>query len=415
MNCPYCNAYLSTYAARCPECRSILPAERLMPGKNQIRKTFSQQQRDAMVGELTMESEVPLIHCLLADAQIDRAVSSSKNFDSISDLFEELHHTLTDAGITLSKVDLRLLLSAMAGSRILRFPQMDAESVRPILAVINGFMSGITIEEGRIPAVLSNASRLFGDTTAYADPERTGEGYYRDSVFLQNAYIAAATQAPLIQVVSDMHENSYVATELFSSYALMPESAKIIARIQTSDIELLPRFWFLFEEGFYLPRNMWFAFTGDGMVSSERKKNAPEIYPELTVFPAISSGADAPLPTGARLTYEDFCRLCRLSRETVYFPESVYRQLDALEAYMKEAYPAFRFDNCLLRRLEVFSSVSLSCGAGETEALDTMLWLYLIPYIQKQATDTVGFVRALTQIFPDRDLSHCRKALSAED
>ncbi len=414
MNCPYCNAYLSTYTTRCPECRSILPAERLMQEKNPSRKNLSQQERDAMLRDLTPESEVSLIHCLLVDSRIEGAIAASRSYQSIADLFSDLHRALTESGITISHADLRLLLAAMAAGRIMRFPDTDADAIKHLLLAVNRFMSGLSIAEGSIPDALNNPSRLFGDICAYSDPEKEEAGYYRDTVFLQNAYIAAATQTPLIQGVCDMHAHSFVATELFGAYAHMPESMQVIAKVKTADLILLPRFWFLFEDGYYLPRNMWFAFTGDAMARTDRKNDIADLAPALRIRLAVAPDNPDLVSDNAqpRFTYEDFCRLCRLSRDTVYFSESIFRKIDAFTERIRQHNSTYRLDNVLYRRMEVFSSVYMSAGGSESDALDTVLQLYLLPYAAVFVTDPIALEEAFTQCFADLDLPRSRDTLT---
>ncbi len=415
MNCPYCNAFLTTHVQRCPECRSLLPSRESMLVKNPNRRALSAKERDEILRTLHWDSEVPLAGCLLADAQLESAIAKSKNYNSIGDLYEALHTELTASGIVISKADLRLLLSFMAADRILRFPDTDDAQLTRLFRYINLFFSGLDVQAGTVPDALSQSSRLFGDACVYAEPEGIGESYYRDTVFLTNAYMAAAVQAPLVQVVCNMSAERYVVTGLLSAYAALPEAMTVIDKVPTADIALLPRFWFLFEDGYYLPRNMWFAFSGNALAHDSSGNGTNAYRPEIRIRFSFTGEEDPSVPgiqDRQRFTYDDFFRLCRLSRETRYFPETVFRRLDALDAFMKETCALSCIDNVLWRRMEVFSSVYLSMCGEESEALDNMLAAYLLPRIPK--TDTVIFAEAFMRIFNGMELPHCHKTLSLE-
>ncbi len=364
MQCPNCREFCEPDVLQCPNCKHIFPSNDNKYSSN----------------------DGSLAGCFEIDKRLREEAFEDKDFESIGALFDALCSYLSGIGFSFNRGELRLLLAAMASGRVMYLSCERKDELCSLLFSINRFFVGMDVSVDDSPEIPSSISSLFGSIHSLSEKIT-----FRETCLFKNIYMASALQAPLIHIVKECTDERDILPSFIRRYADAPCAA--IPTVRIPELSELPRF-FRGDE-LPMPRNMWFAVLDSG---GARVGLYPEI--KLSLTPSEINNAR----TEGKLPYDGLLTLVSKSRAEKYFSEAIWQSLDRLGKFLSERIPTFKLDNPTLRALESFSSVCLSLGATEVEALDDMLSVYFLPFIACRLGASGEWKKALGSIFEGLNL-----------
>ncbi len=375
MECPNCRELCEPDVLQCPNCKHVFP----------INDNKHSSNGRSLVG------------CFEIDKRLREEAFEEKNFESIGALFDALCSHLSGIGFSFKRGELRLLLAAMASGRIMYLPCERKDEPCSLLSSINRFFVGMDVSVDDSPESPSSISSLFGSIHSLSEKIT-----FRETCLFKNIYMASALQAPLIHIVKKCTDERDILPSFIRRYADAPYAE--IPTVRIPELSELPRF-FRGDE-LPMPRNMWFAVLDSGGARVG-------LYPEIKLSLTPSEVNDA--PTKGKLPYDGLLTLVSKSRAEKYFSEAIWQRLDRFGKFLSERIPAFKLDNPTLRALESFSSVCLSLGATEVEALDDMLSVYFLPFIAHRLGASGEWKKALGNIFDRLNLPTLEAELNRQE
>lgn len=324
---------------------------------------------EVSIGELFVDDEVPSVSEKVDERENDVRIRFDKSVD-FGSLATKLSEHMRDCGVTADASASRRVLSALSSSKLVVFRMKD-DTIAPFLSSLVSFFGCMYFgSEGNatdvIPAM--EAASVYPHNVCFSS--LTGVG----------AEALDAYYAPFMRHLAGG-----------------ARKASAVIGGQKYDI----------------PANIWFicGLSGETDRMSLRIADAAATV-DLDVGLNGRAGMVNPF---VGVGYEQFVTLGDMSAGRLDFDENKWKKLDRIIALVSSR-REYRIGNKLWRSMERYIAVLTECGAGGTEALDTMIADRLIHGMAlrvsgKFSADDGSFLRAIESVLGEDNIPACRKTL----
>lgn len=327
----------------------------------------------------------------------DAAATDMARAEKVS--FTELCRNLRDfamrRGINLEMTSARTLISAIASCKLVFLTSKNAELLPAFVKILNEYYGNDT------PVTADDSWNSLSDLLW---SEGDDEGKYVLSAFSNAVYGAHVShEQERVLVIENVNINnlgSYFCN--FLEYANHPTEQYVIT--------------FNEETSFRLPDNLTYVLVAkDGyldMLPTEML-NASLIADVMLSAATITDGEDVEPKI---LSHEDFLLMLSEVKEEHFVTERIWRKVDALCETI-DASERFAIGNKNIIQCESFTSVLLSCGADEPDAV-TNMFLAKLSYILKNTRmfrqdDGEKTVYGIVEkLFGDEELTKIKRSLT---
>ncbi len=396
MTCPYCNSHCNDKDTVCSVCQSILPP----PGYTKEKFVVQADKNSEIYEKIKHSNTVSLESCFVIDQAIMADESHIEVFDSICTLFDTMYRSIFSSGIEITREDFLTVFSALCAGRVIHILKLSNSKSNEMFEKINECFSGLKGDVFSPSYEKKGQQYIFGSW----ETDESGNKFYKCTNLLSSIYTASVIPTPIVQLIRNKSDNNIGAIDPFvRSYADDPNRMHGIQHLLFNDISILPRYWP--RGGLYVSKNMWFVYL------DENARKAFDIYPTIEIPYYSKSTDNVKNSKRTKCHVDNLIKLCADARKEHYFSENIWRKIDLIEKMLRERKADFYFDNALIRNMECYSSVYMSCGGSENEALDMMIKVYLlhiIDSIMEESNQNYDAVQSLFETaFSDFNLPQC--------
>ena len=161
-----------------------------------------------------------------------------------------------------------------------------------------------------------------------------------------------------------------------------------------------------------LPENMWFIGTANNDDSTFAISD--KVYDRAMVLNLDSKSERyiAPKTGKTRISYAQFTELIKGATEEYGLSERNKKRLEQLDKYMIEHFH-ITFGNRIMKQINIYVPVYISCGGGELEALDDILSKKVIRKLETQnpiylRNAAEGLISYLDELFGQENMTLCK-------
>ncbi len=397
--CPYCGSFCNNDAEKCYACQSILPP----PGYVKARYTAKPNNDVNEIYEKINQSKgVSFASCFAIDKILMADECKIRTYNNINLFFNDLYESISTSGIGIEKKDFLLIFSALCSGRIVHLSDLNIEKYIRLFERINECFSTIVGSVYTPVIEEKGGSSIFGRLEENA----SGDALYTCTPLLDGIYTANAIPTPFVQLVKADTEQSISVTDFFiRAYAEEPDGMHRIPQERLSDVSAFPKYWS--QDGLHTSRNLWFIYLSNAF------RKPFDIYPAINISDYEEIEENHSNLKRVKIDNDNFINLCLNAKKDNFLSENMWRKIDDIEKYIQTKSPDFYFENALLRNMESFSSVYMSCGGTEKEALDALMTAYLMPIItditQNDAQSLREFRLLIESLFDGIEFPHSNR------
>ncbi len=353
--------------------------------KEKVEKSKAEKEKKVQEGEGAVKKEPSL------DSPEDYPFADS--FEAVCTSFRKY---LLNSGINIENSSARSFLAAMAATRFVLVSSKNNELLPEFEKAVNGYFNGSGI---------CRAESNWNTVEDLLWREENGKSDYSD---FTNAVIDASKRRNKNAVAIIDNVDCANLSDWFSDFiefALAPSEKRSIGL--HADTKLT------------LPQNLCYLLflREDGLRTelSEKAANA-SVRIEVSIRRAEATAGESDAKKSGSISYPNFNVLVREARDEYFLSEKNWSKIDQLFELVNAA-ERMSFGNKNTLQAERFTSVVMSCGGEESEALESLLLCKVVPYLKTgklyAREDGIGLLSDYFQkVFSDLDLSRVKRALS---
>ena len=279
---------------------------------------------------------------------------------------KKLYENLESGAPELDPATMRSLLSAMAVSRLLVVRKKKEEDAIPLYEALSGtFGTPMCVTEGN--EAWSEPSALY----RRSDPET---GAVSDSAFIHGARRAKGAPGKVFFLTVEglcAAQLPAVLADLipFFKHPSRPHSLRGKGAVM-GDVD----------PSVELGENLWIL----AVINEDEEAQIPErlrgLYAEIPMRKSLIASEVEPVDGSEAPSMSLFLRMTLNADDEYGISEETWKKLDLLEELLTKEI-GLSFDNKLLRKMERYAGMYLAAGGTESEAVDSMLSIGLLPLV----------------------------------
>ncbi len=312
------------------------------------------------------------------DMQVATKTKKYGDFSSIKALCEDFVAYAKDEGVDVSFEEARSIFSAMAAARAIWFKCESPEYATSVAVALKKYFGGadrtIVVDEN----VKDTRSLIYTQVSGKRTATPLLEELYRakfieDAIFTTVIKDAETCQFgkvfyPFIQGCRAPEGNTEITVDYFGDY-------KGFAHIENKKM--------------VYPKNFWMFF-----VIGDEKRVLPKKSVEYSYVVHLKAKEAIAAEVGERethypISYSQFNELVATAVEEHFISLDLWKKIDKVEEYLQVKLP-FALANPVVREIEFYTSVMVSCGVTQTEAIDQILAEKIFPMLSEYTKEEVN-------------------------
>lgn len=363
--------------------------------------------------EMIRSSDDALIELKLLDTTAGDATEVYEEALNWQMLCIRLNLCLLHQGLELPRESLLSLISAISSYRMISL-QGDKDEVTSVLKALSECF-GYDMSEMSMPTGIVDPSDLL---------YRATENGRRATEMLKTVYKATHEKNAFRAVFLRLPTLSDVPGTMtaFLNYSKNPHSKHRLMLADTY-VEALPEKVDAGEDKtvyLTIPQNIW-CFVNE--------ENTADTHTPLTCLnegSMVTVAVEGHRTEGVAkadiellpINYRRFHEMVKDVTQVAFLAEEQWKKFDKLQAFLKERC-GYRFDNRLMRKLEVYTGVYLACGGDANQAIDSVLESVLSSILAETdrtvwetSEGKIGIGEMMDRIFGSDNIPGCHRLLS---
>lgn len=306
--------------------------------------------------------------------RVEKLISQNSVFPKDLELkkyCDDLFVYLKDNGLSVQKNTLREMFGCMAASKLVIVYNENPVISERFIELVSEFM-GAFYYKGTLPTSLE-----------------TFDDFLSTDTKLRQAIVSADEAKNTVHITSVRDVTIETLDEHFNKIIDFSWNPLLPCSIETEQFKAVKE----------IPSNLWFMGLPTTKDISKLTLRVAQSAFAVQVNVKLVEPKEEVYENPIKLSYENFTNLLLGGYDEFYIKEDQWKKIDKVEAYLKQT-ANFAIDNRLFRQLERFTSTFLMFGGDRFDAMDTVLYTKLLPFISLfEINERLGGEDDILQIF----------------